>query len=250
MPAVDRGELLHEAADRIKARTDELAEAMTLEGGKPLIENSDEVSWVMACFDYYAEIGRDSAGRVIPSIESTQLAMVLKEPHGVWGLHRALELPAAAAGVEAGAGARGRERDRLQALRGDAALDPDALAAASTTCRPASSTSSPARARSAPRSPPTRASTASPSPDPSRRARRSVTPAWTASPGSTSRWAARTPSSSARTSRTRSTSPRKGGAWAAFLNAGQVCTSAERFYVTPTSTTTTCRRSRTSPTAS
>jgi acyl-CoA reductase-like NAD-dependent aldehyde dehydrogenase len=85
-PAVDRGELLHEAADRIKARTDELAEVMTLEGGKPLLENSDEISWVTACFDYYAEIGRDSAGRVIPSIESTQLAMVLKEPHGVWGL--------------------------------------------------------------------------------------------------------------------------------------------------------------------
>ncbi|CAN5452202.1 aldehyde dehydrogenase family protein [soil metagenome] len=84
-PAVDRGELLHEVANRIEARTDELAEVMTLEGGKPLIENSDEVSWVVACFRYYAEIGRDSAGRVIPSIESSQLAMVLKEPHGVWG---------------------------------------------------------------------------------------------------------------------------------------------------------------------
>src|SRR5918995_451220 len=84
-PAVERGELLHEVAERIRARTDELAEAMTLEGGKPLVENSDEVSWVAACFRYYAEIGRDSAGRVIPSIESSQLAMVLKEPHGVWG---------------------------------------------------------------------------------------------------------------------------------------------------------------------
>ena len=85
MPAVDRGELLHEVANRIEARGGELAEAMTMEGGKPLIENRDEISWVVACFRYYAEIGRDSAGRVIPSIESTQLAMVLKEPHGVWG---------------------------------------------------------------------------------------------------------------------------------------------------------------------
>jgi betaine-aldehyde dehydrogenase len=83
-PAPDRGGLLHEIADRLKARTDELAEVMTLEGGKPLVENSDEVGWTAASFDYYAEIGRDSAGRVIPSIESTQLAMVLKEPHGVW----------------------------------------------------------------------------------------------------------------------------------------------------------------------
>jgi acyl-CoA reductase-like NAD-dependent aldehyde dehydrogenase len=84
-PAPDRGELLHEVAARLRARTDELAEVMTLEGGKPLIENSDEVGWTAACFDYYAEIGRDSAGRVIPSIESSQLSLILKEPHGVWG---------------------------------------------------------------------------------------------------------------------------------------------------------------------
>ena len=84
-PAVDRGELLHEVATRLKDRTDALADAMTQEGGKPLIENSDEVGWTAACFDYYAEIGRDSAGRVIPSIESTQLSMVLKEPMGVVG---------------------------------------------------------------------------------------------------------------------------------------------------------------------
>src|SRR3954453_10552554 len=42
-PAVDRGELLREVANRLRARTDELAEAITREGGKPLIENSDEV---------------------------------------------------------------------------------------------------------------------------------------------------------------------------------------------------------------
>ncbi len=84
-PAVDRGELLREVATRLRARTDELAEVMTLEGGKPLVENSDEVGWTAACFDYYAEIGRDSAGRVIPSIESSQLSLVVKEPLGVIG---------------------------------------------------------------------------------------------------------------------------------------------------------------------
>jgi betaine-aldehyde dehydrogenase len=84
-PAVDRGELLHEVAARLRARTDELAEVMTLEEGKPLIENSDEVGWSAAVLDYYAEIGRDSAGRVIPPIESSQLSLVLKQPHGVWG---------------------------------------------------------------------------------------------------------------------------------------------------------------------
>jgi acyl-CoA reductase-like NAD-dependent aldehyde dehydrogenase len=84
-PAVERGEMLHEVATRLRDRTTELAVLMTREGGKPLIENEDEVGWTAAALDYYAEIGRDSAGRVIPSIESSQLAMVVKDPVGVTG---------------------------------------------------------------------------------------------------------------------------------------------------------------------
>jgi acyl-CoA reductase-like NAD-dependent aldehyde dehydrogenase len=84
-PAVERGEMLHEVARRLRERSDELAELMTLEGGKPRLENADEVGWTAAAFDYYAEIGRDSAGRVIPSIEATQLSLVVKDPVGVVG---------------------------------------------------------------------------------------------------------------------------------------------------------------------
>jgi acyl-CoA reductase-like NAD-dependent aldehyde dehydrogenase len=84
-PAVERGEMLHEVATRLRDRTDRLAELMTREGGKPLIENEDEVGWTAAAFDYYAEIGRDSAGRVIPSIEASQLALVVKDPVGPVG---------------------------------------------------------------------------------------------------------------------------------------------------------------------
>jgi acyl-CoA reductase-like NAD-dependent aldehyde dehydrogenase len=84
MPAVERAELLHDVAARLRARTGELARVMTLEGGKPLVENSDEVGWTAAAFDYYAEMGRNFAGRVIPPIESTQLALVVKEPIGAW----------------------------------------------------------------------------------------------------------------------------------------------------------------------
>jgi acyl-CoA reductase-like NAD-dependent aldehyde dehydrogenase len=84
-PAIERGEMLHEVARRLRDWQKDLATAMTAEGGKPLIENSDEVEWCAAAFDYYAEIGRDSAGRVIPSIESTQLSMVVKDPIGVVG---------------------------------------------------------------------------------------------------------------------------------------------------------------------
>ncbi|MDQ3572226.1 MAG: aldehyde dehydrogenase family protein [Actinomycetota bacterium] len=84
-PAVERAELLHEVANRLRARTDELAELMTREGGKPRLENADEVGWTAAAFDYYAEIGRDSAGRVIPPIEASQLALVVKDALGVVG---------------------------------------------------------------------------------------------------------------------------------------------------------------------
>ena len=78
---------------------------------------------------------------------------------------------------------------------------------------------------------PTSASTASRSPARSRPARRSRASAPTGSRGSTSSSAARTRSSSARTSPANVDVAARGGAWAAYLNAGQVCTSAERFYV-------------------
>jgi acyl-CoA reductase-like NAD-dependent aldehyde dehydrogenase len=81
--ALERGELRHEVATRIRGKTDELAETMTREGGKPRVENADEVGWTAAAFDYYAEMGRNFAGRVIPPIEASQLALVVKEPMGV-----------------------------------------------------------------------------------------------------------------------------------------------------------------------
>jgi acyl-CoA reductase-like NAD-dependent aldehyde dehydrogenase len=82
-PAGEKAELLHEVAQKLTERTEEFARLLTLEGGKPLIENRDEMGWSAACFRYYAEIGRNSRGRVIPSIEESQLALVLKEPYGV-----------------------------------------------------------------------------------------------------------------------------------------------------------------------
>ncbi len=85
MSAGERCELLHEVARRLRENTEEPARTMTEEGGKPLIENRDELEWTAAAFDYYAEIGRDHAGRVIPPIENTQLAMVVKDPLGVVG---------------------------------------------------------------------------------------------------------------------------------------------------------------------
>ena len=42
-PAIERCQQLHEAARRLREHLQEIATLMTLEGGKPLIENMDEV---------------------------------------------------------------------------------------------------------------------------------------------------------------------------------------------------------------
>ncbi|MBI4052052.1 MAG: aldehyde dehydrogenase, partial [Elusimicrobia bacterium] len=82
-PAHERAELLHAVAQGIRAQARELSKILTQEGGKPLRENVDEMGWSASCFDYYAELQRNRRGRVIPSIEPSQLSMVLKEPYGV-----------------------------------------------------------------------------------------------------------------------------------------------------------------------
>src|ERR687889_1848626 len=79
---LDRAEVMHEISARLRAHANELAEVMTLEGGNPFIENRDEVTWTAACFDYYGEIARDSVGYLPAPIEPQQLALVVKEPVG------------------------------------------------------------------------------------------------------------------------------------------------------------------------
>src|SRR6184192_3913338 len=82
-PGIEKCELLHGAACNMREHRERLATLLTQEGGKPLIENMDEVEWVAACFDYYAEVGRHEAGRVIPPVQRHQMNFVVKEPYGV-----------------------------------------------------------------------------------------------------------------------------------------------------------------------
>ena len=83
VPVAERGEMLHELSSWITAQTDSLAVTLTREGGKPLVENKDEMGWSAACCDFYAELGRAERGRVVPSGEEGQLNLVVKEPLGV-----------------------------------------------------------------------------------------------------------------------------------------------------------------------
>ena len=82
-PAPERGAMLHGLAAWINEHSDDLATTLTREGGKPLVENRDEMGWSASCLDFYAEIGRLERGRVVPSGEADQLSLVIKEPYGV-----------------------------------------------------------------------------------------------------------------------------------------------------------------------
>ena len=90
------------------------------------IENTDEVGWTAAAFDYYAEMGRNFAGRVIPPIESTQLALVVKEPIGVVGCIVPWNYPLLLLAWKVAPALGGGQHGRRKALGADAALDADA----------------------------------------------------------------------------------------------------------------------------
>jgi acyl-CoA reductase-like NAD-dependent aldehyde dehydrogenase len=80
-----RAEMLHEVAHLVRSHMDELVALLTAEEGKPSSENVEEMEWVASTFDYYAEMGRNVRGRVIPSNERSQFNFVIKEPYGVVG---------------------------------------------------------------------------------------------------------------------------------------------------------------------
>lgn len=85
-PALERAAMLQEVANKVRANFDALARLLTLEEGKPLPENEEEIEWVAGTFEYYAGLIREHRGRVAPSSEpENQLNLVLKEPCGVVG---------------------------------------------------------------------------------------------------------------------------------------------------------------------
>jgi acyl-CoA reductase-like NAD-dependent aldehyde dehydrogenase len=83
VPGLQRTALLHETARRLRKNLEGIAVELTLETGRTLRKNRGYVEWSAQCFDYYAELARHYAGRVIPSPESSQLSIVLKVPIGV-----------------------------------------------------------------------------------------------------------------------------------------------------------------------
>jgi acyl-CoA reductase-like NAD-dependent aldehyde dehydrogenase len=78
-----RAELLHEVARRVMADRALVAEMLTREMGKPYKESWDEVGWSASAIDYYAEIARHENGKVLGPAVDGQFHFTTKDPLGV-----------------------------------------------------------------------------------------------------------------------------------------------------------------------
>ena len=81
--AFERAEMMQEAARKLRTHFDEVAELLTLEEGKAISENEEEVEWVIGTIEYYAGLIRNQRGRVLAPADRTQFNFVIKEPYGV-----------------------------------------------------------------------------------------------------------------------------------------------------------------------
>jgi succinate-semialdehyde dehydrogenase / glutarate-semialdehyde dehydrogenase len=79
----DRSKVLRKAADLMRERVEHIATQMTLEEGKTIAEARIEVLASADTFDWYAEEGRRSYGRIVPTRVAGQRHLVMKEPVGV-----------------------------------------------------------------------------------------------------------------------------------------------------------------------
>jgi acyl-CoA reductase-like NAD-dependent aldehyde dehydrogenase len=80
---LERATLLHDCARRLEEEADELAVLLTREGGKTLKENRDEVDWCVTAVRHLAEVARAQQGRVVGPTKPGQMNLVLNEPVGV-----------------------------------------------------------------------------------------------------------------------------------------------------------------------
>ncbi len=81
--ALTRAELMHRVATDMRESRGLLGEMVTREMGKPYKETTDEVEWSASSIDYYAEVARHDYGKVVGPAVDEQFHFTLKEPMGV-----------------------------------------------------------------------------------------------------------------------------------------------------------------------
>lgn len=80
--AYERSKLMRRAAQLLRERADEIAAIMTREQGKPLAEAKVETLAGADIIDWFAEEGRRTYGRLIPSRSDAVRQLVTREPVG------------------------------------------------------------------------------------------------------------------------------------------------------------------------
>ncbi|MFC5650588.1 alpha-ketoglutaric semialdehyde dehydrogenase GucD [Paenibacillus solisilvae] len=90
-----RGDYLFKAANALERRIDEIAETMTREMGKTLLEAKGETARGIAILRYYAGEGMRKVGDVIPSTDSGALMFTTRVPLGVVGVISPWNFPVA-----------------------------------------------------------------------------------------------------------------------------------------------------------
>jgi succinate-semialdehyde dehydrogenase/glutarate-semialdehyde dehydrogenase len=81
--AKERAIVLKRWFDLVTAETENLAQLMTTEQGKPLAESRAEVAYGAAFIEWFAEEGKRAYGRTIPTTVASKRYITIKQPIGV-----------------------------------------------------------------------------------------------------------------------------------------------------------------------
>ena len=81
--AKERAIILKRWFDLVTAETENLAQLMTTEQGKPLAEARAEVAYGAAFIEWFAEEGKRAYGRTIPTTVASKRYITIKQPIGV-----------------------------------------------------------------------------------------------------------------------------------------------------------------------
>jgi len=83
LTAKQRSQLLQRWFALINESTDDLAQLITAEGGKPLSEAKGEVAYGASFVEWFAEEGKRAYGETIPATAADKRLVVIKQPIGV-----------------------------------------------------------------------------------------------------------------------------------------------------------------------
>src|SRR6516225_4429552 len=81
--AKERAAILRKWFELLLANTEDLAQLMTAEQGKPLTESRGEIAYAASFIEWFAEEGKRIYGDTIPQHQADKRIVVIKQPVGV-----------------------------------------------------------------------------------------------------------------------------------------------------------------------